>query len=123
MEYRIKYNYNTGDSFNTYEGEEGYLELTWKNLDVAKENLKRIEEHYKQYKSFNGYQSYNRKPRKDIIEENQNKDWFVKENENCIILYGDNKEPFQFWAPWCGYFESLNYVVIEPSYSDMRIDF
>ena len=122
MEYRIQYNYNTGDSFNTYSDIERYLELTWKNLDVAKENLKRIREHYNQYKEINSY-SYSKKNREDILGENKDKDWFVKENENCIILYTDDNKPFQFWAPWCGYFESLNHVEIVPTYSDMKIIF
>ena len=32
--------------------------------------------------------------------------------ENCIILYTDEGEPYQFWAPWCGYFETLYQVEI-----------
>ena len=32
--------------------------------------------------------------------------------QNCIILYTDNGKPYQFWAPWCGYFETLNWATI-----------
>lgn len=41
--YRIKISYSTGNSFGS-EDTWDYLELTWKNLDVAKENLQRIKE-------------------------------------------------------------------------------
>lgn len=46
MKYQIKYIYDTGDSFNHYRDEEGVLELINEDLNVAKENLKRIKEHY-----------------------------------------------------------------------------
>ena len=41
------YNYNTGDSFSSESGLESFLELEWTNLDIAKANLVRIQEHYK----------------------------------------------------------------------------
>lgn len=48
--YRIKISYLTGDSFGTQDTYD-YLELTWKNLDIAKENLQRIKEHYELYEA------------------------------------------------------------------------
>ena len=122
---------------------ESYLELEWDDLEVAKANLKRIEEHYKQYQDLNGY--FNKKKTIDIIKINEKKDWFVKVIKPCIyhsednyqiidsrdinkckkqglnikeitdiysaqymiVLYTDEGKPFQFHAPWCGYFESL----------------
>lgn len=161
--YKIKYNYDTGNSFGTECDLEDYLELDFNDLEIAKVNLKRIEEHYVQYRDLQRI-SYESKTRERIFEENQNKDWFVKEEkpcfyyddkgkrkfqaidksqieacklkglevgtfidsssaENCIILYTDAGKPFQFWCPWCGYFESLNYVEIEEDNSDMKISF
>jgi len=48
--YKIQYHYHTGDSFHTEERED-LLEFEWKDLDVAKECLKRIREHYRWYES------------------------------------------------------------------------
>ena len=46
--YQIQINYSTGDSFHTEDREER-IDFVWTNLEVAKENLQRIEEHYKMY--------------------------------------------------------------------------
>lgn len=126
--YKIKYNYDSGDSFSIQEGLEDYLEIEWKNIEIAKANLKRIEEHYKQYCELNSYNRFNSnsKSREQILYENRNKDWFVKDkssdiSECCIILYTDEGNSFQFWAPWCGYFERLNFV--ELKVKDYKIKF
>ena len=162
--YKIKYNYNTGDSFGHQDGLESYLDMTWKNVDVAKANLKRIEEHYKQYKELTGYSWDKDRTHIEILDDNHTKDWFVQKKilvvykpgeekrrvqlnktedkkyweekgyvvknsfdtadaEYCIILYTDDNKPWQICAPWCGYFESLNYVEIVPDTSDMKIEF
>jgi len=159
--YKIKYNYNSGDSFNSYSGLQDFLEIYWENLENAKSNLKRIKEHYEQYKKLKSWH-YNEGDFEKIINENKDKDWFVgkktykildkknkkfyylsevyddlKENldryeinevfdknnaQNYLILYTDNNKPFQFFPPWCGYFESLNYVEIvsEIEESDLK---
>ena len=54
--YRIKISYLTGDSFGTQDTYD-YLELTWKNLDIAKENLQRIKEHYELYEAVDSYRT------------------------------------------------------------------
>lgn len=46
--------------------------------------------------------------------------------ENCIVLYTDKGKPFQFWCPWCGYFETLHTAKIikkNPIDNDMEINF
>lgn len=53
-EYRIKLSYCTGNSLCS-ENETSYLDLTWQNIDVAKENLLRIKEHYEMYKNVNKF--------------------------------------------------------------------
>lgn len=162
--YRIKYNYDTGDSFNNEYGCEGYLELEWNNLEVAKANLQRIQEHYTQYKEIE--YSFKKKNNQELLQENEGKDWFVKQdrlvtfkNDNpenywcidevhkdkCIqagnkvkiiidefsakhqiILYTDDNKPWKIHAPWCGYFESLNYAEIvfnDSELNDLKIEF
>jgi len=155
MKYLIKYNYNTGNSYQIDYGIENVLELEWTNLEIAKKNLKRIEEHYKQYKELEEWRG---REKQEILKENQNKDWFVKIIKDCIyydnngkktyscidksqieryknnktvelgtfidlttaqnqiILYTDDNKKFQFWCPWCGYFEKLNYckIIVKP---------
>lgn len=44
MKYKIKYNYDSGDSFNQYPDNEGFVEIEWENLENAKANLTRIQE-------------------------------------------------------------------------------
>ena len=132
MKYRIQYNYDTGDSFKNEPDNLGTLEMVWENLDVAKKNLQRIKEHYSQYKELNSYSYLKEKSKQEILESNKGKDWFVKgsnsnyyDSENCIILYSDDGKPWQFWAPWCGYFESLSYaeIIIPEEENDMKISF
>lgn len=84
MKYKILYNYDTGDSFHNDYGLEEYLELEFNDIEVAKQNLKRIEEHYKQYKECNGY-SLKKRNDQDIFKENLGKDWFVKVTRPCIL--------------------------------------
>ena len=151
--YTIRCNYESGDSFDTYPNQEGEVEISWSTVQKAKENLKRIQEHYEQYKRLNNRWDREKKTNQEIIQESIDKDWLVKKlvhiathkekektyrfiitketiekeksggaiiteepdemtAEHQIILYTDNNKPFQFWCPWCGYFESLNWVEI-----------
>lgn len=80
MKYKIKIEYSTGDSFHN-EDTSGYIEFDWVNLDIAKENLQRIKEHYQMYKDINGYSCS--LSREEIFDKNKDKDWFV----NTPVLY------------------------------------
>lgn len=73
--YSIKISYATGNSFGSSD-EVDFLELTWKNLDIAKENLRAIKEHYDMYQLVDGY-STARSNRRQNIENNKDKEWFV----------------------------------------------
>lgn len=117
MRYKIEYNYYTGNSFGS-EDSTGVLELEWEDLQVVKDNLKRIQEHWKYYSAKEDLKSFygRNKENLNIVEnvEKSQPDWYVKpegDNDNhnhyCIILYTDNGKPWQFWCPWCGYFEGL----------------
>jgi len=87
MKYKIKYVYKTGNSFNTYT-DEGELEIDWTDLSVAKQNLKRIKEHYDFYKEINSY--FSDKTDEELIEENKSKDWFYTEKR--LIAYEEGKK-------------------------------
>jgi len=103
--YRIRVSYKTGDSFNSYD-EEAYIEPSWDNLDIAKENLQRIKEHYLWYENKNR-QSYRK-------EKNIDKPKFIpnegecKKHDFCLPIKIDNGSEFVYSASlWCGYFEEL----------------
>ena len=86
MEYKIIINYETGDSFHN-ETCDNYLELTWTNLNVAKENLQRIKEHYEQHKQLHEYAQ--KLTADQIFLQNKNKDWFVYEPKLFCISSGN----------------------------------
>ena len=90
MTYKIQIDYSTGNSFGS-EDTMDYVELTWKNLDVAKKNLQYIKEHYEMYRLLNGYSRGSNKSHNDICVEHQDKVWFVsklilfvKSRNSCI---------------------------------------
>lgn len=133
MKYEIKYYYQTGNSFGS-EDVESRLEMSWENLDVAKQNLQRIKEHYEMVKAIDAAKweiRMGKGKREDITVQYENKDWFVNHKdyttrENCIILYSDSGKPWQFWCPWCGYFEHLHYaeiIIKDIENNDMKITF
>jgi hypothetical protein len=75
MKYLIKISYGTGDSFSNRD-EVGYIDMEWSNLEVAVENIKRIEEHYKMYRAINDSWG-DKRPMDEVIEEAIIKDWAV----------------------------------------------
>lgn len=85
-EYRIKISYSTGDS-NGSEDTEDYLELTWSNLDVAKENLQRIKEHNEMYEMINNLRRLT--TRNECFDKNKDKDWFVNKPK-LFCISSDN---------------------------------
>lgn len=84
--YRIKYNYDTGDSFHNEYGLEDYLELEFQSLLIAEENLERIREHYEMYRELNSYDK--RGTEQDILRKYSEKDWFVKRIKKAV--YSDD---------------------------------
>jgi hypothetical protein len=112
--YKIKIDYLTGNSFGSEDASD-IIELDWDNLEIAKENLQYINEHYKQYEECNSYSFRKSKSKDEIYESNKDKDWFVGEikyrtiADKCCIsneYYENNKElcePFydDFYAENC----------------------
>lgn len=150
MEYKIEIYYSTGNSFGSH-NETETLELTWQNIDIAKENLVRIKEHYEMYEELNN--TYNNRDRLNILNKNKDKEWFVNEPilysisknckihekqkgdndweyrfdqdiaETCINLKADNNNTMRMTAFWCGYFETLHSAEIIQDDTDMKISF
>ncbi len=82
MIYKFKYTMNWhGQNY-----QERYAEVSHKNEDVAKENLVRIAEHYAQYKGQSD---------EHILNSNQDKPWFVKEEKLCVFFLNDSVKKYQ----------------------------
>jgi hypothetical protein len=120
--YKIKIYYQTGNSFGS-EDTSDYIELTWKNLDIAKENLDYIKEHYEMYSDLNGYSYRKKRSNDETIELYKDKPWFVAEYDFCLKLKTDDGQFMQISAFWCGYFEALHEAEIIADTSDMKISF
>src|SRR5688572_1886695 len=98
--YKIQYNYNTGDSSHKERNLVSTLELTWENKDVARDNLRRIKEHYINYQKFNNsgpfysWGEHRKKLRIEAEKAYKDSDWSVIEKgrivDPCIILKSDN---------------------------------
>jgi hypothetical protein len=127
--YRINISYYTGNSFGSEDVEET-LDPIWENLDIAKENLIRIKEHYQMYFDMNHTWGRNNKP-DDILNKHRDKPWFVDEQgsmpqyyaEHTLNLKLDNGNDYRISAFWCGYFEGLYEAEIIADETDMKISF
>jgi hypothetical protein len=106
--YKIKIFYTTGDSFGS-EDTTAYLDLTWEDLEVAKQALARIKEHDDYYRDLNN--TYKRNP-KDPAKPK----WFTDQtSEYSIPLPLDNGGVGHMGTFWMGYFENLRGAKIELS--------
>lgn len=113
--YNIIVNYDTGDSFNQYPGQVCTLVQLWTNLDIAKENLVRIEAHNRAYKKIHGWGNYG----KSRWEDYKNEDWYS--GEWNVKLKMDNGELYDEHCDWVGYFENFNFAEIVPDDTGMKI--
>jgi len=102
--FKIRYRYQTGDSFHRYDLEE-ILEYEWEDIQYARESLQRIKEHYLWYESKHKWYSADTvlKPKWHNV---KTEDKWMPE-ESLINLRIDKENEVQFWPPWCGYFETL----------------
>lgn len=122
--YKIKYSYRTDNTFRSYD-EEGILDCIWTSLEIVKENLQRIRDHYLFYNAQESAYIQDEKNRV-LIEEAPSKPWFNKEDSFTLFLKQDNGDKLLIHAPWCGYFETLYEAeIIEELVDDdgMKISF
>lgn len=123
MKYKIKISYETGNSFGRNTAED-YFELEWENLDIAKQNLQFIKEHYEMYKELESYR--NKKSKEEIFSENKDKEWFVYKDgdpyfsQYCMKFKTDLGTYTQTSCFWCGYFETLYAASIEGVDNDLE---
>jgi hypothetical protein len=105
--YNIVVRYRTGDTFKQYDTD---TTLGNWNLETAKENLKRIREHYKYYSDRNQYVSMAMKNREDDLFEKLQQERFFTSMSGwpwSIKLLEDDGTQKEYTVEWCGYFERL----------------
>ena len=101
MKLGIKIEYTTGDSFHTEEGLEDIIDLNWEKQEVVEENLKRIKEHYKWYRS---------EAHSHIFDKVERPKWLFRDKGRCessINFLLDDGTERMLSCCWIGYFESL----------------
>ncbi len=129
MNYKIKVVYQTGDTFRSHETED-VLDFSWSNIDIAKKNLKHINEHYKLYMMIDKDWNLGREEQNVKILEASKKPWFYnKEKQYWKYQIGLEKDDgtIEFISTsWCGYFESLwsaEIIIEEDKDNDMKISY
>jgi hypothetical protein len=111
--YQLMIYYTTGDSFGSYEHQE-IFDFEWYSLELTKQNIQNIIEHYKQYKEIDNH--YDKEEL--ILNLNKNKEWFVENDDikmqsrNCLYIILDNKNKVQIMPEWTGYSSFLNLIEI-----------
>lgn len=131
MPYRIKLNYDTGDTFGREPGQEDYLRsenhepggYVFENLNIAQFVLQRLKEHYEWYCDLNSYKS-----RYHPEECAPKPKWLIPHKEDWWFNAPNNDgADIKFSAlTYCGYFDSLNWAEIEsiaPEFNPNRVDF
>lgn len=125
--YIILIDYKTGNSYNT-EDKYGieFDSFCWENLDIAKENLQRIKEHYKYYTDLEEYihRGHIYKNLKEPIPPK----WWIKNSTSYnkgsehhnLNLKLDNGKEVQFNPFWIGYFETLYGAEIKTKDKDLQ---
>lgn len=115
--YSIEIDYRTGNSFGSHDEVES-VEVFWKNLEDAKEALRRIRGHYEAVQEF---EEAHYKDIDDLVDKYRNTDWFVDESywQHVVKVPSfystdteeesteDTEEP-HIHAFWVGYFEDLH---------------
>ncbi len=100
--YTIRVDYYSGDSFGSYK-HSVKLEMTWLDLDIAKENFYRIKDHYDWYESIHDFEM-----RGNELPEPE---WHVGiKYDFCMKIVSDTGKELQFNAFWCDYFGGLTSV-------------
>jgi hypothetical protein len=111
--YKIVAYYQTGDSFGSRDTQSD-VELQWNDLEIAKENLRRIKEHDEFQREVDN--RFANKTKDQLLKEAKNKPWFTDNKYgfyHCLNLLTDRGKLHKYSAPWCGYFERLHGARIE----------
>lgn len=105
--YSIEVSYSDGDSCHHYNATET-LEFSW-TLEVAKENLKRIKNHYKAYSDRNGYVACMLGDKEvSLLEFIKTQPWYDNDGWTASIIFLQNDGTSKHYSTsWTSYFASL----------------
>lgn len=128
--YQIEISYRTGDSFGSEDVTRIIYDIEWKNLDIVRENLAYIQDHYNLYMLYHKDWNADKKQLKQALEESSKEPWFAGEGkkynywEHRINLKCDDGSFKIISTFWCGYFESLwDAEIIVKEDPEMKISF
>lgn len=121
--YTIKIDYQTGNSFGI-EDRSSNLEANW-NLEVAKENLQRIKEHYQIIKDRDNYVSIGSSKETSLMKKIKTERWYTgKYFEWSIKLLENDSTEKEYRCFWTGYFERLyGGTIVETDEYDATMSF
>lgn len=126
--YTIEVYYSTGNSFGSGE-ETQCINLAWNNIDLAKQCLKHIKEHYDLYCEMDKYSFKKGRTDSEILEDALSKEWCQKKpldkyTIELSALCDDGQWRTVCTDMWCGYFETLHSAeIVCKSDADMKITF
>ena len=106
--YKIKVEYTTGDSAESYRTVD-YIEFDWESLSAVTQSLERIKIHYDWYLYENGGKYY----KKHCIQPPSKPPYTHPKYDRSLELVLDNNKRHYTYAFWCGSFETLHKVSIE----------
>lgn len=104
--YKIKFIYDTGDSFSTQDGVVGYIDYEFSSLGLAKQALARMKEHYLWRLSEESAWREDSKPvpnwyKPKSKRKSMTSDWYFNTMGN------DEEEVWLYGGTYLGYFETL----------------
>jgi hypothetical protein len=112
VKYTIEIHYQTGDSFHTEECVKS-IDPTWENLEMAKQSLECIKNHYEYQKEHHDTWS---EPK---VSPPEGVKWNEKYKMIMLVLIDDNGNPFYYSDFWTGHFEQLHEAKIIISQEDL----
>lgn len=113
MYFDIRIYYKTGNSFGS-EDTSDLLDIPMSSYEIAKENKRRIKEHYKIYQERHSYRKLTDLNFPDFYIPYH--DWgnYKSDTDGIKLLIDDTGKEHELLSPfWIGYFERLNEVKIE----------
>lgn len=114
MRYTIEVSYKTGDTFQSYDTSHE-LGISWENLDMAKEALRRIKEQYEVETDNEHAERWGRFYPEAKFRDPKDFKWYSpKYPEVSIMLPLDDGTEHCHGTPWRGYFEHLYGAEIVP---------
>ena len=125
----IEVTYQTGNSFNTEICTDN-INLAWKNLDLAKQCLQSIKEHYLLYTEISESSYRRQRTNDEIMADMKSRAWCVEDatgwvnNVPMSAICDDGEMRRVSTYMWCGHFEKLESAeIISIGESDMKLVF